>query len=228
MTEIDKAAIMSSPIGSLMDSGAVEAPESVTGAPDGAGVVEGTDAVSRAEYDALMAQFDGYRQHMLTVADRYTKRHGWCREVKNAIAEIDPVAKMPTNGATGEITVTMRVEIKESSEEVTPAMVWGAFATLMSEVAYRHGDLSRVNTDQYGTLTGADSLVITKTGGDGLAPYVSPDEWKAQEEKRESERRVSRMQSGYYGTCPCCDSNLNWRQDCKNPECDEHVTDDND
>lgn len=228
MSEVHASAEMIEAAMAAGEASVTGAPESHAEAPEVSGVVDGTEVDYKAAYDALMVQFDGYRQHMLTVADRYTKRHGWCREVKNAIAEIDPVAKMPTNDATGEITVTMRVEITDQEKPVTPTQVWSAFASLVNEVAYRGGDPKRVRAEQYGTLIGAESLVITHTGGGGLRPYVSPDQWRAEEEKRESERRVSRMQSRYYGTCGDCESNLDWNHHCKNVDCEEYVSDDND
>lgn len=192
------------------DMATVEAPVSPVDASDVAGVGEGTDAVSRAEYDALAAQFEQYRLHLLTVAEKYTSRHGWCAQVKKAISEIDPVAKMPTYSATGEVTLTLRVEIKNYGMPVSSAAVWSAFAALMAELAIMDGAADRVSAVRYGTVTGTDSLVITRPDNVGLPPYVSPQEWK--------ERNA-----GDYGTCIDCGTGLGASRGCPNASCDLYV-----
>lgn len=202
----------------------VEAPQIDAEATDGVGVGEGADTVSRAEYDALMATFNTYRQTVLEVSGKYTDRHGWCREVKNALSEIDPVLKPVTHGATATVSLRVTVKLEEQQKPVSESQMWNMVGNAVYELANKNGNVARVS-DSYGVMEILSPFVMEVSSTDGLAPYVSPEVWKAQQEERERAERKRLQDAEYWGACNSCGKGVNRRYDCTNAECDMYDAD---
>lgn len=200
----------------------VEAPEGNGGATVATEVTEVGNAVSREQYDALMATFNDYRRAMLATSAKYTDKHGWCREVTNAIREIDPALKPQVFSGTAEVTVRLRVEIAEQSKPVTESGLWASLGNLAYEVSSAQGDATRINK-AYGTVEIVSPFTMTTSDNAEIPPYVSPADWAAQQERSQAERDASRQAAGDFGTCAECDENLNSGYDCTNPDCSESV-----
>lgn len=201
--------------------------ESPVEGTEASGMVEGTEVVSQAAYDALKAQFDNYRQTLLATSQRYTSRHGWCREVGSALREIDPVLKAATFGGSAEVTLKLRVELTQSAEEITDDRLWGALGDLAYELGTRKGVVERV-PGTLGTVEIVEPFTVVRMGLAGLAEYVTPEEFQAREEARQNAENLAKQESGAYGQCVKCGKNVNRRYDCTNEDCSLCETSDDD